>query len=542
MSNNVPPPSTPPEADPAHDSRLTPHAYSSALAYLLAPTDPAKPVVARPDAAQNLPRMRRLLDALGAPDARFNSVVVAGTKGKGSVAAILAALCRAAGLRVGLYSQPHLHDYRERVRINGIPITADDLVAAVARLRPAVARLAATPELGQPSTYDLGTALALDHFAAAGVDLAILEIGLGGRYDSVNTITPLVSVITAISLDHIAVLGNTIAQIASEKAGIIKPGVPVIVAPQDPAAYAVIARIAADQRAPLHPASSLITVAPTPQQPDPLTGEQALDITLTPAGLRHAPALDQHFQPRLPAPPPPRLLPPEWRQSAAGQRQSAAGPGGQGSGSTPSYPLPPSSLIPHPFSLVPPPFRLPLLGSFQHANVATALAAALLLAESGHLPLDRRSIARGLADTRWPGRLEIARRHPLTIVDGAHNADSAARLRDALAALFPGRPLTLILGTSLDKDLPGIAAALVPAAHHLILTSSIHPRSAPLALLHTATDPYHIPTDDTPDLPAALDLAARRTPPNGLICATGSLFVVADAREHLGLATIPLII
>ncbi|CAA9578527.1 MAG: Dihydrofolate synthase @ Folylpolyglutamate synthase [uncultured Thermomicrobiales bacterium] len=442
--------------------------YPAALAYLLAPTDPGKPVVARPDARQNLPRMRRLLDLLGAPDRRYPSVVVAGTKGKGSTAAILAALLRAAGLRVGLYSQPHLHDYRERIRIDGLPIAPADLVTGVARLQPAVAALADTPALGQTSTYDLGTALALDHFGAAGIDIAVLEIGLGGRYDSVNTVTPLVSVITAISLDHTAVLGDTIEQIASEKAGIIKPCVPVVAQRQRPAAAAVLAQTAAAQAAPLHWADDLVTVAPAPAQPDPLTGTQTLTIA----------------------------------------------------------PAPPYSAL----------ATLPLLGQFQHANVAAALGAALLLAEGGHVALSPDVISRGLAAARWPGRLEIVRRDPLTIVDGAHNADSAAQLRRALADLFPDRPLTLILGTSLDKDLPGIAAALVPAAARLVLTVSSHPRSAPLDLLHRATDPHAVPTTDTPNIPAALARAAALAPPGGLIVATGSLFIVADARAALGLA------
>ncbi|HEY8600314.1 MAG TPA: hypothetical protein VIL85_17890, partial [Thermomicrobiales bacterium] len=252
--------------------------YPTALAYLLAPTDPGKPVIARPDANQNLPRMRRLLDLLGAPDRRYPAIVVAGTKGKGSVAAILASLLRAAGLRVGLYSQPHLQDYRERVRVNGVPFSQADLIAGVTRLQPAVARLADSPEFGQLSTYDLGTALAIDHFGAAGVDIAVLEIGLGGRYDTVNTITPLVSIITAISLDHTAVLGDTIAQIAGEKAGIIKPGVPVVAQRQQPAAAAVITRIAAEQGATLHWADELVTVTPIEETLDPLDGAQVLKV------------------------------------------------------------------------------------------------------------------------------------------------------------------------------------------------------------------------------------------------------------------------
>ncbi|MFN8538549.1 MAG: Mur ligase family protein, partial [Thermomicrobiales bacterium] len=254
--------------------------YEAALAYLLAPTDPSRPVVHRPDANLNLPRMRRLLDLVGAPDAAYDAVVIAGTKGKGSTSAMLDALARATGKRVGLYTQPHLHDYRERVRVNGVPISRDALVAAVERLRPAVETIAAAGDLGSPSTYDLGTALALLHFATAGVELAVLEIGLGGRYDSVNTVIPRVSVITSISIDHTAVLGDTIEQIAGEKAGIIKPGVPVVAQPQRPAAWDVIAATAAAQRAPLHRADTLVQVTPAAHQPDPLTGQQAITLTL----------------------------------------------------------------------------------------------------------------------------------------------------------------------------------------------------------------------------------------------------------------------
>ncbi len=450
--------------------------YAAALAYLLAPTDPARPVVARPDANLNLPRMRRLLDLLGAPNARYDAVVIAGTKGKGSTAALLASLAQAAGKRVGLYTQPHLHDYRERVRVDGVPISQDALIAAVERLRPAVEAVAAAGDLGAPTTYDLGTALALLYFAMAGVELAVLEVGLGGRFDSVNTVIPRVSVIASISIDHTAVLGDTIEQIAGEKAGIIKPGVPVVAQPQVPAAWVVLAATAAAQGAPLHRADTLVQVTPAARQPDSLTGRQALDLSFD---RERAASLD--LSPTLAA-------------------------------------------------------EVPLLGAVQHANVAAALGAALLLAEQGRLPLTAPGIVRGLAATRWPGRLEIVRQSPLTLVDGAHNVDSAVQLRHALAANFPGRPLTLVLGTSLDKDIPGIVRALVPAASRVILTVSAHPRSASLDQLRAALPSDAPPTEGIADVGAALARAAALTPPDGLICVTGSLFLVADARATVGLA------
>ncbi len=476
--------------------------YDAALAFLLAPTDPSRPTVASPTAGQNLPRMRRLLDLLDAPDARYPAVVVAGTKGKGSTSAVLAALLRAAGLRVGLYSQPHLHDYRERVRVGGVPLAPEALVASVARLRPAVAQVAEGGTLGAPSTYDLGTALALDHFGAAGVDIAVLEVGLGGRYDSVNTVVPRVSVITAISRDHMAVLGDTIARIAWEKAGIIKPGVPVVAARQPEGDAAVVLReVAATVGAPLVWADDLVTVAAAPDQPDPLTGTQRLAIAIV--------------------------------ESSVVDRRSSEGDEAVIVRQSPSDA--PSLLTTDDRRLTTFPATLPLLGHFQRPNVAAALAAATVLAGQGLLTLDRDTIVRGLAATRWPGRLEIVRRDPLTLVDGAHNDASARQLRLALAELFPGRPLTLVLGTSLDKDIAGIAAALVPAAARLILTVSAHPRSAPLALLQERCAPYGVPTAETANVADGLARAAAVTPPGGLICATGSLFVVADAREALGL-------
>ncbi len=445
--------------------------YDEALAYILASFNPAQKIVAHPDANRNLLRLRSLLDHLGAPDQHYRKVVIAGTKGKGSTAAILASILRVAGMRVGLYSQPHLHDYRERIRVDGEMISHDDLVAGVMRLQPAVVSVDTQPNLGPISTYDLGTALAIDHFAAAKVDIAVLEVGIGGRYDSVNTIIPDLSIITAISLDHVEILGSTIAQIAAEKAGIIKDGVPVIAQRQQLSAATVLTRTAAAHNADFAWADQVVTVAPTPQS-NPASGVQTVALT-----FRQPP-----FSPR------------------------------------------------HPIVTT-----LPLLGHVQWANAATAISAALRLAADGHVTLTTSSIARGLSTAYWPGRFEIVRQEPLTIVDGAHNADSAQQLSRALAELYPGRPYTLVLGVSPDKDTAGIAAALVPAAAQLVLTVSSHPRSAPTAALEPITAPYQRPTTITTDVASAIAAAEAVTPPDGLIIATGSLFVAGDARAAVGL-------
>lgn len=197
----------------------------------------------------NLPRAEALLGQLGDPQRRYPSVVIAGTKGKGSTAAMTEAILRAAGLRVGLYTSPHLHTLRERVQVDREPIAPESVAEQVEQMRPAVARM--NPSLGPLSTYEVTTALALRYFAAQQVDAAVLEVGLGGRYDAVNAVTPLVSAISSISYDHMEALGHTLDAIAYQKAGIIKPGVPVVTVPQEQSAAQTIARVAAEQAAPL---------------------------------------------------------------------------------------------------------------------------------------------------------------------------------------------------------------------------------------------------------------------------------------------------
>lgn len=220
--------------------------YSDALAWLYGFVDYS---AARPasysTAAFDLSRMRALTAQLGQPQDQFPSLHIAGTKGKGSVAALCASALQAAGRRTGLFTSPHLLDFRERIQIDGAPIPPEAVVAGVARLRAAAA---AVPGV---THWELVTALAFDYFARQAVEVAVIEVGLGGRLDMTNVLTPVVAVITSISYDHMEVLGHTLAAIAGEKAGIIKPGVPVVSAPQPAEAWAVIEHAAAAHQAPL---------------------------------------------------------------------------------------------------------------------------------------------------------------------------------------------------------------------------------------------------------------------------------------------------
>jgi dihydrofolate synthase/folylpolyglutamate synthase len=220
--------------------------YQEALDYLYSFTDYGNLRTYRYSAETfDLGRMRALMAALGNPHDRFPSLHVTGTKGKGSTSALCAAVLRRAGYRTGFYSSPHLQDFRERIQVDGQLIAPEDLVETVAEIRPAVA---AIPGL---TAFELITATAFVYFARRQVDFAVIEVGLGGRLDATNVITPLVSAITSLSYDHMHLLGNSLAEIAGEKAGIIKVGVPVVSAPQQPEALAVIERVAAERGAPL---------------------------------------------------------------------------------------------------------------------------------------------------------------------------------------------------------------------------------------------------------------------------------------------------
>ncbi|MBL8046364.1 MAG: bifunctional folylpolyglutamate synthase/dihydrofolate synthase [Anaerolineales bacterium] len=222
------------------------HTYQEALDWLYSFVDfSAQRKVKYSPETFDLSRMRALMALLGNPQDRYRTLHVAGSKGKGSVSAMCASGLMAAGYKTGLYTSPHLQDFRERIQLNGEYISEADLVAVVRRLQELA------PQVPGITTFELNTALAFEYFARQAVDVGVIEVGLGGRLDATNVITPLVSVITLLGYEHMDLLGNTLALIAGEKAGIIKPGVPVVSAPQSPEALAVLERVAAERAAPL---------------------------------------------------------------------------------------------------------------------------------------------------------------------------------------------------------------------------------------------------------------------------------------------------
>jgi dihydrofolate synthase / folylpolyglutamate synthase len=392
-----------------------------------------------------LERIEALLEAVGSPERAMTLVQVAGTNGKGSVSAMLAAILASSGRRVGLFTSPHLVDLRERIRVGGASIPEADVVDGMEALGSLVARLDAT-------MFEALTALALDHFARENVEVAVLETGLGGRLDSTSVGRPAVEVITRIDLDHEAYLGSTLDAIAREKAAIIRSGI-ALSARQEPSVEAELSRRAFERGVPL------------------LVEGRDLAVRVR-------------------------------RATLDGQWLDFEGPG---------------------WSLDD--VRCALLGVFQPGNAVLAAAAARALGA------EDAAIRDGLASVRWPGRFQLIRRDPPVIVDGAHNPAGAQALAASLAAYFPGRRGTFVVGISADKDKAGILGALVPLAARVICTAADHPRAASpesladLARLAASNARMRVETASSPPEALRLALVESDTP---MVCVAGSLFMIGE--------------
>jgi dihydrofolate synthase/folylpolyglutamate synthase len=354
-----------------------------------------------------------LLSALGNPERAFASVQIAGTNGKGSTAVMLDSICRAAGIKCGLYTSPHLVSITERITISGVQISPEEFAACVTTVRDVAAQFEALPTF-----FEQLTVAALLAFRNARIELAILETGLGGRLDSTTAAKASIVAITPISMDHEEYLGDTLESIAAEKAAIIRPGVQAVIAKQDPVALGVLLRRCEE-------------TGVTPILDTDMHGYEGVHL-----GLR-------------------------------GRHQ------------------------------------------VENAGVAIRLAELLDIPDT--------AIITGLETTTHPGRLELIQHEPAFLIDGAHNPAGAKSLRDYLNE-FAARPLTLVFGAMRDKQLEQMAEILFPCADTLILTTIKNPRSASIERLQEVADRF------------ALRIAEAETPPEGLICIAGSLYLVGELR------------
>ncbi|MGA7423861.1 MAG: folylpolyglutamate synthase/dihydrofolate synthase family protein [Candidatus Sulfotelmatobacter sp.] len=425
----------------------------------------------------DLAHMRMLLNALDHPERRFPSVLIAGTNGKGSTAATLASILRASGLKTGLYTSPHLMRINERIQVDGEEISDDDFAALQGEVDRVAEKLVERAELPwHPSFFEMMTAIAFEHFAREKVDLAVLEVGMGGRLDATNVVDPRVSLITDIALDHQKFLGNTVGEIAREKVGIIRPGGAVVTLPQQPEANDVI-------------------------------GNTILNL-----GARAVNAVP--------------YVPPVSPGSA---QYLVPGTEKDKSGFVYRYPL---AVLGEEILV-----ETPLVGRHQLRNVALAVAAAVELNQQGITGITAKSIARGIRGTRWPGRFQvIAARagRPEMVLDVAHNPAGAWALRAALSERYEDRPLIFVFGAMRDKAISEMTEILFPLAERVIATRPQNPRAASPEEIQRAAERTGVDVETVEDVKLAVQRARVLASAATVVVITGSIYLVGEVMSIIG--------
>jgi len=425
----------------------------------------------------DLAHMRVLLEGADHPERRFPSVLVAGTNGKGSTAATLASILRASGLKTGLYTSPHLVRINERIRVNGEEISDDDFAAlqgAVDRIAEGLIERAELP--WHPSFFEMMTAIAFEYFAQEKADLAVLEVGMGGRLDATNVVEPRVSVITDISLDHQKFLGNTVGEIAREKVGIMRPSGTVVTLPQQPAANDVIGNTI------LELGARAVNAVPYVPPVSPASSEYVVPSTET--------GKPGHVY---------------------------------------RYPL---QVLGEQILV-----ETPLVGRHQLRNVALAIAAAVELSEQEFSGITAKSIENGIRETRWPGRFQVIAARPgwpEMVVDVAHNPAGAWALRSALSEWYADRPLIFVFGAMRDKAISEMTEILFPLADRVIATRPENPRAASPEEIQQAAARTGVAVEAVEDVQSAVERARVLGGPKALVVITGSIYLVGEVLRRGG--------
>ncbi|HET9177784.1 MAG TPA: folylpolyglutamate synthase/dihydrofolate synthase family protein [Terriglobia bacterium] len=409
----------------------------------------------------DLDAIRAILSTLGRPERRYPTAIIAGTNGKGSTCAMLASILESAGYRTGLYSSPHLIRVNERIRVSGQEISDSEFAAAFTTVHDAVEKLVEAAVLPQrPSFFEYLTAVAFQHFARAGVDFAVLEVGMGGRLDATNVTDASVAVVTNVDLDHQEFLGNTLTAIATEKAGVIKPGRPVVSGCEHPEVREVIRQKCRDAGVELIETGSMVSAVNVFHS----DGCYGFDLKMDGLNL-------------------PRV-------------------------------------------------SLQMAGMFQVKNAVTAAAAARQLARAGfRVPLE--AIRNGLRAAAWPGRLEVIRRRPLILLDGAHNPAGAREVAEFVRRHLSGRTLRLVYASMRDKAIGEISSILFPLAQAVYLTRpGLDRAAAPEAVLEAAVA---LPpqTFVEPDPVRALEQSVSCSLPEDVVLVAGSLFLVGAVKKAI---------
>ncbi len=443
--------------------------YKAALAYIEGFIDYERsPDFSRQARLYNLDRISLLLELLGNPHDKLQVVHIAGSKGKGSTAALVASVLTHAGYKTGLFTSPHLITPRERCRIDGELISKSDVTFYIEKLKPAIETVSAS-EFGRVSFFEIYTALAFFYFADKGTDFAVIEVGLGGRLDATNVVTPVATVITPIGLEHTAILGETYTEIASEKAEIIKWGCPLALAPQHSDARTVFEKVASEREASIIESKDLVVRDSCTPNPRLVRNADGMPIT-------------QQFD-----------------METDSER----------------YPQ----------------LTLPLLGHHQFINATTAVAAIECLKQKGYI-VPKTSVYAGLKNVQWQGRIQRIKSSPIVVLDGAHSPASMEALCRTLHQSFRYSQVTFIVSLMRDKNLTAIGSVISQTANSVITTQVLNnPRVTPAKEIQRAWESIcdKITTCSTPE--KAIAKAVSEASPTDLICVTGSLYLVGQALE-----------
>ena len=406
-----------------------------------------------------LERIKCLCERLGNPQQKLSVIHIAGTNGKGSAVAMLSSILKEAGYRVGTYTSPHLEKYNERFLINGKEISDEDFAREITLMKNICEELAAEGK-AVPTLFEIVTGVAFHYFAEQKVDVLILEVGLGGRYDATNIVAePLLSLIMSISIDHTDFLGDSIEKIAAEKAGIIKKNCPVVLYSQDEIVYNMVKDAADRMDAPFYCLNDAeIDVA-----------SQTLEGTVF---------------------------------SVKNKSMSLEK------------------------------VELPLLGSYQISNCVTVLEACRVLKKRG-LQLSEETVRRGLKNAHWAGRMEICRKEPLVILDGAHNEDGIHQLAKSLSVYFRDKKVTLILGVLGDKEYHKMAEHILPHADSVILTEPHSERKLDVFTLARSISNHNGTIYTEKEIEDAYEKALSLTPAEGIILCCGSLYMIGAMRTYI---------
>jgi len=400
----------------------------------------------------NLTQVERILNAIGDPHKEIQTIHIGGTNGKGSTAAMMGSILQKEGYRVGLYTSPHLIRFTERIKVNGKEIEEEEVAALAGWMRKEIEASGILPPF---TFFDFTTAMALHYFKQKLVDLAILEVGLGGRLDSTNVVDPLIAIITNIAKDHEEYLGKSILKIAQEKAGIIKKGRPLITAATQPLVLRLFSKVCQGKESPYF-----------------RVGKE----------FRYVRAEDGDFD-------------------YEGLNRKLWG------------------------------IHLNLKGFHQVINATTALGAMEVLEDLGYR-VSTHAMIDGLKEVDWPGRLEIVSSSPRVILDGAHNPAGALVLKESLEKEFQYQNLILLIGIMKDKDIPSMLHLLAPLAHHIIFTKPHTDRAADPSLLKKALGQNGKKAEIAEDLREAIERGLSLTQEEDLLCITGSLYTVGEARAY----------